>query len=225
MVRQKKEWEELFRKSGAIWTHDGHQARPHVVLSSGVHSDGFANCEIVMKDSGLLHEAAWDLAEALEHSGLNLEETGRVIGPAMGAVTLSSMLALTIGFRRSRSCLCGFCEKPDSTGGIADWMAFKKPGNIKKGEVGLLTDDVFTTGRNLHMTADAVLREGGTIQEFLAVLVNRSGLTESGGRKIVSLVDIPMQTWDKTACPLCAAGSKAIIPEAPGNWELLTAEY
>ena len=60
---------------------------------------------------------------------------------------------------------------------------------------------------------------------FVAVLVNRSGLTEVGGKKIVALIDRPMPMWTPDECPLCKAGSEAIRAKGSENWARLKATY
>jgi hypothetical protein len=54
--------------------------------------------------------------------------------------------------------------------------------------------------------------------------VNRSGLTEVNGMKIVALIDHPMPMWAPEECPLCPQGSEAIRAKGE-NWARLTAAY
>lgn len=84
-----------------------------------------------------------------------------------------------------------------------------------------LCEDALTTGRTVRRTADAVIGAGGIVLPFVLVLLNRSGLTEVNGRKIIALINRPMPTWTRKECPLCKQRSKAIRPK--DNWELLNA--
>ena len=87
----------------------------------------------------------------------------------------------------------------------------------------LLCEDVLTTGGSVDLVAKAITSAHGTVLPFILVLVNRSGLTEASGNKIVALIDQPMPMWTPEECPLCKEGSEAIRPK--DNWALLNAIY
>ena len=87
----------------------------------------------------------------------------------------------------------------------------------------LLCEDVLTTGGSVDLAATAVTNAGGIVLPFILVLVNRSGLTEANGKKIVALIDRPMPMWTPEECPLCKQGSEAIRPK--DNWMRLNAAY
>ena len=61
------------------------------------------------------------------------------------------------------------------------------------------------------------------VADKILVLVNRSGMTELDGRKIIALIDHKMPIWTPDECPLCQQGSEAVRPKA--HWDQLTADY
>ena len=215
-------WIVEYERRGALWLHDKNPKRPHALLTAGDHSSGFFNSELVMEDSTLLDEACFDLVQLLRESGVNLDEVDRVVGPAMGAITLAHDLSRLIAKQRRLPCLRAYTEK-DTDGGNK-LMVFKKTA-IHPGERILAAEDVLTTGESVDLTTTAVVKAGGIVLPFVAVLVNRSGLTEVGGKKIVALIDRPMPKWAPDECPLCQAGSEAIRPKGKENWARLNAEY
>ena len=88
-----------------------------------------------------------------------------------------------------------------------------------------MVEDVLTTGGSVDLTAEAVTNAGGVVLPFVIILVNRSGLTEVNGKKIVALIDRPMPMWTPDECPLCKQGSEALRPKGTENWDRLNAEY
>ena len=89
----------------------------------------------------------------------------------------------------------------------------------------VLCEDVLTTGGSVDLASTAVTNAGGTTLPFILVLVNRSGLKEVSGKKIIALIDRPMPTWAPDECPLCKEGSEAIRPKGPPEWARLNDSY
>jgi orotate phosphoribosyltransferase len=222
MNRTQEDWIKCYEEKCALWLHDGNRKRPHALLTSGLHSSGFFNSELVMEDSLLLDDACFDLAVRIDKA-FNLYGQVRVVGPAMGAITLADGLTRHLAKRGlSRECLRAYTEKEGE--GENMWMVFKRT-TIQPGEKVILCEDVLTTGGSAGKAVQAVKKAGGIVQPYMAVLVNRSGLHEVEGMEIISLIDKPMPTWTAKECPLCEQGSRAIRPKGNENWASLNAEY
>jgi orotate phosphoribosyltransferase len=215
-------WIAAYRRAGALWIHDGNLRRPHALLTSGKHSSGFFNSELVMQDPLLLDAACADLAHVLLEHRLPIETVDRVVGPAMGAITLAHDLARHLGTIRGRTCLRGYAQKQEDVPGTS--MAFVRT-PLQPGETVLAAEDVLTTGTSLSNMRAAAQAAGARVLTLVAVLVNRSGLVEVDGRRIVALIDQPMPLWAPGECPLCLAGSEAIRPKGAENWARLYADY
>ncbi len=217
-------WIEIYRDRNALWIHDGNPKRPHALLTSGKHSDGFFNSGLVTEDPFLLHAACQDLRVLLQDQ-FNTRMIKRVVGPAMGAITMAHCIAYSINqsFGASddhHNCLSAFTEKESDS---ASKRMILKRFALRPGELVLPVEDVLTTGGSVELTATAVAEAGGALVPFVCVLVNRSGLAEVGGKKIVALIDRPMPMWTLEECPLCKQGSVAIRPK--DNWAALNADY
>lgn len=222
-------WVKRYKAKKALWLHDDNICRPHAVLTSGKHSNGFFNSELIMEDAWLLDEACKELSDELTIAlGRDVYHVSRVVGPAMGAITLAHSLAAELTrLRMSQStchdpCLRAYTEKIGE--GEDKKMAFRRT-TVQKGEKVLLCEDVVTTGGSVELTTKAVEEAGGIVLPAVVALVNRSGLTEINGKKIVALIDRPMPIWSPEECPLCKLGSEAIHPKAVENWIRLNAEY
>lgn len=212
-------WIKRYQDRGAYWQHDGNMSRPHALLTKGGHSDGYVKSEFVLEDPALLGQACSDLLMSLRLSDAAfLYKVQRVVGPAMGAITIAHDVARQISEKFSHQCLRAYVEK--ETYG----MSFKRT-NIKDGEEILLVEDVLTTGGSIENTVDAVVEAGGNLIPYVGVLVNRSGLTTVRGMKIISLITTTMKIWTPKECPFCKNGSEAIRPKEGDNWDCLTAKY
>jgi orotate phosphoribosyltransferase len=230
MNKSQTNWIECYEQKGALWLHGSNFKQPHALLTSGKHASGFFNSEIVMEDARLLDEACDDLCDLfLLMAGLEVHRVTRVVGPAMGAITLAHSLASCLTSMRnvkSAPCLRAYTEKKveEKDGQKITRMVFDRT-KIQPGEKILLCEDVLTTGGSVELTTKAVEEAGGHVEPFVLVLVNRSGLNEVGGKLIVALIDRRMPMWTPEECPLCKQGSEAIRPKGAENWARLNAKY
>lgn len=207
--KSEKGWKEEYAKRQAYWEHSGDPRQAHVVLRSLLHSTGFFNSRPVIADVETLREAAEDLVEKLRAFG-NFDHVNRIVGPQTGATKLAELISIAMG--------CSWASPAKCVIDGADAMTFEGESQApQRGELTILCEDVFTTGKSVGLTARAVEGCRAEVLTVVLVIVNRSGLTEVNGRKIISLIDMPVQTWEPNECPLCAAGSLAIT-SPKDNW-------
>ncbi len=201
-------WQTTFQENDAIWVHDGVASRPHALLTSGLHSDGFVNCTLVTQHPNLLQF----IVASPEGLAVKIPNTrvDWVIGSAFGAVTLAYAVALKVGART------GFTEKD------GDGMKLSRF-TIAPTEKVLVVEDTISTGGSTLKTIEA-LRQAGVPAEnilpFILCLVNRSGSETLAGRELLSLITLDIHTWQPDDCPLCAGGSTAVRPKS--HWRELT---
>lgn len=230
-----QKWIDVFKDRKALWIHDDNPRRPHALLTSGKHSTGFFNSELVLEWPGLMDQACTDLTQILREQMIsdgfgvgNQLKIGRVVGPAMGAITLAHDMARTFGTARKKPCRRAFVEKFDLPHREGEEkkkrMDFTRTA-LEPSEHVLLTEDVVTTGDSTLLAYNAVERGGGIVVPYLPVLVNRSGKTHVGNMLVVALIDHHMPTWEPDECPLCQQGSEALRPKADQNWQKLNAQY
>ena len=199
------------------------QSVPHALLRMGGHSSGFFNSRLVIPDDALLREAAEDLFEKyVVQSGATINVDG-VVGPQTGATRLAELISQRIAEYGKGTCFSASPMKFESEGQKS--MVFGEE-DIDKlpGKLVLLCEDVITSGGSVGYAEDAAKNAGAKAMPFILVLVNRSGLPEVNGKKIISLISEHLPMWPPAECPLCMQGSKAI--EAKGdNWAILNADY
>jgi orotate phosphoribosyltransferase len=209
-ARAAGDWLKEFSEAGAIWMHDGNPARPHALLTSGLHSDGFVNCTLVTQRPEMLSRllrAPDGLAPRLPK-----EPVDWVAGSAMGAVTFAYAVAERLGARAA------FTEKDGEAMKLARF-------EIQAGAKVLVVEDVISTGGSTLKTIQAIEAAGeGRVEvlPFILCLVNRSGAARLAAREIRALLSPAIHAWKPEECPLCRAGSKVLRPK--GHWRELSAD-
>ena len=224
MLRTADEWISEYKNRGALWIHDGNPNRPHALLTSGKHSNGFFNSRLVISDEVLLREAASDLLGLFVSQGGHISEIAGVVGPQTGATKLAEYISDQIcAFSGDGICFWASPAKSDDDG--PKRMVFNGEDlELLPGQSVLLCEDVLTTGGSVELASKAVADVGGTTLPFILVLVNRSGLTETNGKKIIALINRDMPMWNPDdECPLCRQGSQAVRPK--DNWATLNSVY
>ena len=200
------DWNRVFEEHGAIWIHDGNPARPHALLTSGLHSDGFVNCSKVTQHPAVLQSA---VSEGLSPQLADLKPDW-VIGSAFGAITLAHAIAFHLGAR------AGFTEKDSDGMKLARF-------EIDPAETVLVVEDTISTGGSTKKTIEGIIASGvpeKQILPYIIALVNRSGSNELAAKKIRALLTPVIHAWTPSECPLCKAGSSFVRPKA--NWNELT---
>ncbi len=180
---------ELFEQTAAL-------RKGHFELRSGLHSDQFFQCALVLQHPA--HATA--LCEAL--LALMPEvQADVVMAPALGGITLGYEMARQLGVRAI------FAEKQEGR------LVLRRGYTIEAGERVVIAEDVITRGGRVQEVIDIVESQNGAIQA-IAVLVDRSGGQASFRYPLTSLIQMEVTTWPPDACPLCAAG----VPlEHPGS--------
>jgi orotate phosphoribosyltransferase len=203
-------WQRTFQDRGAIWIHDGKPARPHALLTSGMHSDGFVNCTKIMQTPGLVTRILSEsdgLKPQLPSTG---EKVDWVIGSAAGAVTFAYAVAEVLNVN------AGFTEKDGEDMKLSRF-------EVAPHERVLVVEDTISTGGSTLKTIEGIKKAGvddARILPYILCLVNRSGLAKLAGREIRSLLTPEIHMWKPEECPLCRAGSQAVRPKS--HWQELT---
>ena len=214
MTSDEDGWATEFGLAGAYWLHDKNPRRPYALLTSGLISDGFFNGGRVGED-GLLFgracEVLWRKAREEGLSSLNL----RVVGAAMGAISLSSRLA------EAGKCRSAYAERFE--GGFS----LLRP-DIKQNENFLLVEDTITTGKTLDQLLCAVkaTSPNSAIANMVLALCNRSSKPDFKGMPILSLISPSFETWHEGQNPFTPDGKELVPPVRPKhNWYDLIRPY
>lgn len=160
--------------------------RGHFQLSSGRHSDVFAQKFRVLEHPEIAAELGAEIAARFE---------GRfdlVASPAVGAVVLGFAAALAANTRFI------FAERAGKS------LEFRRGFHIDPGSKVLVVEDVVTTGGSAKEVVDLVHATGATAVG-VGVLIDRldSARMDDLGAPLKALVRLSASSWAKDECPLC----------------------
>ncbi|MHC5212626.1 MAG: orotate phosphoribosyltransferase [Planctomycetota bacterium] len=165
----------------------------HFQLTSGRHSDRYVQCALLLSRPKDAEAVCTALAERLRAL-----EPDLVVGPALGGVIVAHEVARRLGTP------CFFTERKDGE------MVLRRGFSIPKGARVVVVEDVVTTGGSVKEVLDLVRAAGA---EVLAVgsLVCRAKESPFDVR-YESLLQIVVESWEPSDCPLCKQGTPAIKP-------------
>jgi len=180
----------LFEDTGAL-------LNGHFELRSGLHSNRFFQCALLLQYPRIAGQLCEALVEKMKQELQDLE-VDTVIAPAMGGITIGHDVARALGVRFI------FVEKENNALVL---RRFK----ISEGERFVVAEDVVTRGGRVQETVDIVKAHGGEVKA-IGILVNRSGGKASFDAPLVSLLDIEPITYEPADCPLCREGLELVHP-------------
>ena len=132
----------------------------HFLLTSGLHSDRYLQCALVLQHPTVAERLGAELAAKAKPDpdigGLDL-----VIAPALGGVIVAHEVARSLGVRAL------FTERQEKT------MTLRRGFQIKPGERCLVVEDVVTTGGSTREVMEVVAQHGG-VTAGAGSLIDRS---------------------------------------------------
>lgn len=180
--------ESRLRATGAL-------LRGHFQLSSGLHSDEYIQCALLLSYPEHAEFVGRALAAAHLSSGLPAPDV--VLGPALGGIVVAHELA------RALSARALFAER---VGGV---LTLRRGFALSPGERVLIAEDVITTGGSVAETAALATSLGAQVVGYAAI-VERGA--EHGLSPLTALWRVRPRLFTEGDCPLCRAGSQAIKP-------------
>jgi orotate phosphoribosyltransferase len=180
---------EIFKQSGAL-------LEGHFKLTSGLHSDRYLQCALVLQHPD--HAAA--LGRALASRLRELADSpDLVIAPALGGILVAHEVARSLGVRGL------FAERQDGV------LTLRRGFRIEPGERCYVVEDVVTTGGSTRETMEVAQRAGARVIAAGSLIDRSGGRTDLGvPRAALAVLDVP--TYQPDSCPLCQAGSVAVKP-------------
>lgn len=176
----------LFEKHNAL-------LKGHFKLSSGLHSEKYLQCALVLQYPDVAEKMSKALAAKFA------VKPDLVVGPALGGVTLAYEVARAFGVRGL------FTERTDGK------MALRRGFSIKPGEKIIVCEDVVTTGGSTKEVMEVIKELGGVVVGIGSV-IDRSDSDPGFGVPFHSLAKVEVKTYKEDTCPMCRSGSLAIKP-------------
>ena len=183
----------------SLFDRTGARLQGHFRLTSGLHSDQYLQCALVLQHPDLAAQLGSALGDELaRHSPIG-DGIHAVVSPAMGGLIIGHEVARRLGVRHI------FTERVDGK------MALRRGFSVEHGENVVVVEDVITTGGSTKEVID-LLRGLGVRVVAAGSIVDRSGGTADVGVPRAALATLTVSTWDPGVCPLCAQGSTATKP-------------
>ncbi|RJP17426.1 MAG: orotate phosphoribosyltransferase [Candidatus Abyssobacteria bacterium SURF_5] len=172
---------EMFEKRGALLSG-------HFQLTSGLHSDRYLQCALVLQ----YPETAGELGAAIA-AKFQGDEIDCVVGPAVGGIVIAHEVGRELGARVM------FCERE------AGSMKLRRGFAIAGNERALVVEDVTTTGGSVREVMSA-LEKAGAVIVGVGAIIDRSGGGIKFGVPFKPLAKLEVSTFEPRSCPLCKQG-------------------
>ena len=180
----------MLEESGAL-------RRGHFLLSSGLHSEAYVQCALLLEDPVRARKVGEDLAQLLRAF-----HPDSVLAPALGGVLIGYEVAASLGvpFR--------FTERK------GEEMGLRRGFTLRQGERVVIVEDVVTTGRSTLETAALATSRGARVVAVGAI-IDRSAGRDPFDVPFRALLELDLPSYPPTECPACQAG--ALPAEKPGS--------
>lgn len=190
----------IFENAGAI-------RHGHFELSSGLHSGTYVQCALALQYPRFAERLGNALAALFAAASIEA-----VVSPAIGGLIIGQEVARALPEASSEDALKNagvpalFAER--DAGGI---MTIRRGFSLRPDQRVLVVEDVWTTGGST-LEAIKVVREMGGSVVAAGALIDRSGGKIAFPVKAQALLDLPIESFRREACPLCREGSAAVKP-------------
>jgi len=174
----------------------------HFELTSGLHSATYVQCALVLQ----YPKYAEQLGRALAAEFMDLR-VDCVASPALGGVILGHEVARAIPPRADGKPVRAIFVERDATGTLTLRRGFR----VDPDEHILVVEDVWTTGGSTCETI-RVLEEAGARVVAAGALIDRSGGRIELPVRTEALIELKIESYDASECPLCHNGGVAVKP-------------
>lgn len=177
----------IFKKTNAF-------LKGHFKLSSGLHSEGYLQCALVLQYPKYAKALCSELAKKFK-----AKKPTVVAAPAIGGILVSYEVANTLG------CRSVFTERENGA------MTFRRGFNIGASDRVLVAEDVVTTGGSTKEVIEAVKQNGAKVIG-VGSIIDRSCNMIDFGVEFKSILKLDAKTYKSEECPLCKGGVPVIKP-------------
>ena len=174
----------------------------HFELTSGLHSATYVQCAQVLQ----YPKYAEQLGRALAAEFMDLR-VDCVASPALGGLIIGHEVAHALPPRADGTPVRAIFVERDATGSLTLRRGFR----VDPDEHVLVVEDVWTTGGSTYSTI-RVLEEAGARIVAAGALIDRSGGQIELPVRTEALMELKVESYDASECPLCRSGTVAVKP-------------
>ncbi|MDD5657796.1 MAG: orotate phosphoribosyltransferase [Elusimicrobia bacterium] len=165
----------------------------HFLLSSGLHSDRYLQCALLLAHPEHARRLGRDLAR------LQPVRPDLVVSPALGGIVIGHEVARALGVRAF------FAERQNGA------MTLRRGFSLAPGEKVVVVEDVVTTGKSTGEVVALLQGLGARVVGALSI-VCRSAAPPPLGVPLASLIHMPLTAVPAESCTLCRQGRPLVKP-------------
>lgn len=179
----------------------------HFLLSSGLHSNRYIQCALVLQYPEIAEQISMLLFEEIRNNTNLWQQVDVIVAPALGGIIIGHEIARVIRTFSQKQVRFIFTERDDN-----GKMTLRRNFEINSSDKVAIVEDVVTTGKSTSEVIEVVKSFGGEIL-FLCSIFNRSdNINFTYPYYFLSKVEV--NNYYPDDCPLC----KQNIPLAkPGS--------
>jgi orotate phosphoribosyltransferase len=181
----------MFKERGAL-------LQGHFKLTSGLHSDSYLQCALLLQYACDADRLGAELARKIKAQATDKPITA-VVTPAIGGIVMGYVIARPLGVRSI------FAERIDGK------FVLRRGFALAPGEEVIVAEDVITTGGSVREVAALVEANGAHVAGFAALAERGTGDTQFPAPKY-TLLKLPLVTYSPDSCPLCQQGLPLVKP-------------
>jgi orotate phosphoribosyltransferase len=181
----------MFKARGAL-------LEGHFKLTSGLHSDSYLQCALLLQYACDADRLGAELARMIRKTSAEKPITA-VVTPAIGGIVMGYVIGRPLGVRSI------FAERVDGQ------FVLRRGFALAPGEQVIVAEDVITTGGSVREIAALVENAGAHVAGFAALAERSETDTPFPAPKHV-LLRLPLVTYPPDNCPLCKQGLPLIKP-------------
>jgi orotate phosphoribosyltransferase len=184
-----------------VFEQTGAYLKGHFRLTSGLHSDEYLQCALVLQHPAIAEKFGRGLAAQLGAADI-------VMSPAIGGLIIGHEVARALGGREANQAKPArfiFTERD------AGKMSLRRGFSLEAGMRVVVVEDVITTGGSTREVID-LARAAGAEVTGAGSIIDRSGGAADLGVPRVALATLQVRTWKPEECPLCQQGLPVVKP-------------
>jgi len=182
----------LFKDRGAL-------LQGHFKLTSGLHSDSYLQCALLLQYGCDADQLGAELARRFKKDLPPETKITAVVSPAVGGIVLGYVVARALGARAM------FAERVDGQFQLRRGFALMPQENT------LVVEDVLTTGGSVREIGSLVESSGAHVVGY-AALADRSASTLQFTAPKHALLRLPLVTYEADECLFCAQNIPLVKP-------------
>ena len=144
------EYTQILKESGAL-------KEGHFILSSGLHSQYYVQCALIMSNPYFAKKICTNLVNKIKET-IDITQINKIISPAMGGILVGYEIARQLEISNI------FLERIDKK------FTLRRGFNIKKGSKVLIIEDVITTGKSSMECAKLIKKANAKLIGFASII-------------------------------------------------------